>query len=150
MKNPHKSDPLPVLSFRLGTQQYAFPIEDVVEVASMVELVTLPDSPRGVLGIANRRGAMLPVLHLGQLLEHEAAPIDSSTLFIVVTHGGQIAGLVVDEVHQVEYVDAAARQSMPTAGKYIRDIVSHKGQLVQFISVPQVLGIVSEGLIEGR
>jgi chemotaxis signal transduction protein len=93
---------------------------------------------------------MLPVLDLRQLLEQQATLIDSSTLFIVVTHGGKVAGLVVDEVHQVEYVDPGAKQSVPAAGRFIRDIVSHKGQLVQLISVPQLLGAVSEGLIEGR
>jgi chemotaxis signal transduction protein len=150
MNNLPKSDPLPMLTFRLGDQQYALPIDEVVEVASMVELTILPDSATGMLGIANRHGAMLPILDLRQILEQEATSIDSSTLFVVVTHGEGVAGLVVDEVHQVEYVDPGAKQSVPAAGRFIRDIVSHKGQLVQLISVPQLLGTVSEGLIEGR
>jgi len=150
MKNRHKSNPLPVLTFRLGDQKYALPIEDVVEVAAMVELTSIPDSRPGVLGVANRHGSVLTILDLRRLFELEASNIDSSTLFIAVSHEGKMAGLVVDEVYQVEYVDSEAKQALPTAGKYIRDIVSHKGQLVQFISVPQLLGMVDEGVIEGR
>jgi len=148
MKNHHKSDPLPALTFRLGEQPYAVAIEDVVEVASMVELTRLADSPPHMLGVANRHGMMLPIYDLRQIFGHEAAPLDSYTLFIVIAYNGQIAGVVVDEVHQVEYIDPAQRQ--PTAGKYIRDIVSHKGQLVQLISLPQLLASLSEGFIEGR
>jgi|FLYN01.1.fsa_nt_gi purine-binding chemotaxis protein CheW len=146
MKNRPKSEPLPVLTFRLADQLYAAPIDYVVEVASMVELTTLPNSPPGVLGIANRHGSVLPVLDLRRVFELETAPVDSSTLFVVVTHDGQMVGLVVDEVHQVEYVNLDERRA--TAGKYIRDIVSHKGQLVQLIAVPQLLGAVGEGFIE--
>ncbi len=138
MKNHPRNEPLPVLTLRLGEQLYAVTIDDVVEVASMVELTTLPDKPPHMMGIANRHGAMLPVFDLRQIFEQEAAPVDSYTLFIVAVHHGQMAGLVVDEVHQVEYVDLSERQ--PTAGRYIRDIVSHKGHLVQLISLPHLLG----------
>ena len=145
MKNHPRSEPLPVLTFSLGEQPYAVAIEDVIEVASMVELTTMPDRPPHMMGIANRHGTMLPVFDLRQIFEQEAAPVDSYTLFIVAAHQGQMAGLVVDEVHQVEYLDTGERQS--TAGKYIRDIVSHKGHLVQLISLPHLLG---EVLVEDR
>jgi chemotaxis signal transduction protein len=145
MMNPRKSDPQPALTFRLGEQKYALPIEDVVEVAAMVELTSIPESQPGVLGIANRHGSVLTILDLRRLFDLDAATTDSATLFIVASHDGKLAGLVVDEVHQVEYIDSKAKQPIPTAGTYIRDIVSHNGQLVQFISVPQLLGIVDEG-----
>jgi purine-binding chemotaxis protein CheW len=145
MKNHPRNEPLPVLTFRLGEQPYAVGIEDVVEVASMVELTTLPDSPPFMMGYANRHGMMLPVFDLRQIFEQEAASVDSYTLFIVAAHEGQMAGLVVDEVRQVEYMDIGERQA--TAGKYIRDIVSHKGHLVQLISLPHLLG---EVLVEDR
>jgi len=145
MKNHPKNEPLPVLTFRLGEQPYAVAIEDVVEVASMVELTTMPDRPPFMMGIANRHGTMLPIFDLRQIFEQEAASVDSYTLFIVAAHHGQMVGLVVDEVHQVEFIDTGERQ--PTAGKYIRDIVSHKGHLVQLISLPHLLG---EVLVEDR
>lgn len=155
MKN-HANSPVPLLTFRLGDQPYALFIEEVVEVASMVELTVLPDSPPAMLGIANRHGVVLPLFDLRLIFGKEVTPINPSTLFIVATHSGQLAGLVVDDVHQVEYMDRGELRAVPTAGKYIRDIVNHKGQLVQIIALSPLLaallpdGMTDEGLVEDR
>ena len=139
MNNPRpmSSEPQPFLTFSLGEQKYALPIDVVVEVAAMVELAEVADSPPEMSGIANRHGAVLPVFDLRLVFGHEAAPVNLSTLFIVAAHDGQTVGLVVDEVHQVEYIQPSRQSS--TTGKYIHDIVSHKGQLVQLISLPALL-----------
>ena len=133
MKNHPANNAQPFLTFNLGEQQYALPIDVVIEVAAMVELAEMPDSPPEMRGIANRHGVVLPVFDLRLIFGHEAAPINLSTLFIVATYDGQTVGLVVDDVHQVEYIE------QPTAGKYIHDIVSYKGQLLQLISLPALL-----------
>ncbi|MBZ0287863.1 MAG: chemotaxis protein CheW, partial [Anaerolineae bacterium] len=44
----------PFLTFSLGTQRYALAIEEVVEVATMVELVQVAGMPPEVIGVANR------------------------------------------------------------------------------------------------
>lgn len=139
-----------ILTFSLGSQLYALPIEDVIEVAAMVERVILPDAAPEILGVVNRRGAVLPLLDLRRVFRQEAAPVSSSTLFIVAAHQARLAGLVVDEVRQVEYV--APAQNAPTAGKYIRGIISHKQQLIQVISLPSILAafLDHEAAFEGN
>ena len=134
---PMSNEPQPFLTFSLGEQKYALPIDVVVEVAAMVELAEVADSPPEMSGIANRHGAVLPVFDLRRVFGHEATPVNLSTLFIVAAYDGQTAGLVVDDVQQVEYIEPT--HQTPTAGKYIHDIVSHKGQLVQLISLPALL-----------
>ena len=49
----------PVLTFRLATQQYGLPIDQVLEVAAMVALTTVPDAPPEMMGLANRHGEVL-------------------------------------------------------------------------------------------
>lgn len=103
---------LPVLSFRLGEQRYALMIEDVVEVAAMVALAPVPDAPPHLLGVANRHGEVLPMLDLRLMFGLVPQPIEAATLFIVVQYEGQITGLVVDEINQVEYrANLAARST---------------------------------------
>src|SRR5512145_2335708 len=113
-----------ILTFSLGPQIYGLPIEDVVEVAAMVELVEMPDAPPALLGMMNRRGNILPMLDLRQVFNQAATPVSTTTLFIVVAHGLRMAGLVVEEIRQVEYVNLS--QQTPTSGKYIRGIIHHK------------------------
>ncbi|MBI5670679.1 MAG: chemotaxis protein CheW [Chloroflexi bacterium] len=134
MANPA---PTAILTFSLGSQVYALPIEDVVEVAAMVELVTLPDAAPEILGVVNRRGQILPMLDLRRIFKQPAAPVSSANLFIVAAHAGKMAGLVVDEVRLVEYVNSL--ENLSTSGKIIRGIINHKEQLIQIISLPMIM-----------
>lgn len=131
---------LPFLTFNLASQFYALLVEDVVEVAAMVERMPVPDSPPEVLGIINRHGTPLLLVDLRMIFKHSAGPINSATMFVVAGRAGeQQLGLVVDEVHQVEYVDKPQFQELSTSGKYIRGIISYRSQLIPVVSLAALL-----------
>ena len=131
---------LPFLTFNLAAQFYALLVEDVVEVAAMVERMPVPDSPPEVLGIVNRHGTPLLLIDLRMIFKHSAGPITSTTMFVVAGRAGeQQIGLVVDEVHQVEYVDKPQFQELSTSGKYIRGIISYRSQLIPVVSLAALL-----------
>ncbi len=104
-----------------GKQQYAIPVADILEVAAMVRLTPLPDAPPEVLGVINRRGAVIPLLDLRRCLDHPAAPPDLNTLFVVVQGASMIAGLVVDDIKEVAALPAV---NAPPArsGPYVQAI----------------------------
>jgi purine-binding chemotaxis protein CheW len=144
----------PFLTFSLGTQRYAISIDEVVEVAAMVEVTKVAGMPPQVLGVVNRHGSVLPVLDLRPMFRQSTTRITSSTLFIVGVYMGRYAGLVVDEVHQVEYLSLEQVSPAKMGETYIRAIVPHGGQLVQIITLPPLLARVlpeenSEGHIAG-
>jgi len=137
----------PILTFTLGEQYYALPIEDVVEVAAMVELVNLPNAVPGILGIANRHGEVLPVLDLRLVLGGGNAPIDEWTLFVVVGRENRLIGLVVDAVQQVEYIPAAQIYQSAASGKYIRGIISYRQRLIQLIDLLPLMTTYTAGVL---
>lgn len=139
LKTPPASNVLPLLSFRLGEQLYALPIDAVVEVAAMVERVTLPQMPPEALGVANRHGQPLPLLDLRVIFRQPAEPVTSATVFIVAAHGARMAGLVVDEIHQVEYVDARQLSQIDAPAQYIHGIINHKSALMPIIALGALL-----------
>lgn len=130
---------LPFLTFNLDTQFYGLLVEDVIEVAAMVERMPVPDSPPEVLGIINRHGTPLLLIDLRMIFNQKAQPITSATLFVVTGRGQEQLGLVVDEVHQVEYVDKPQFQELSTSGKYIRGIISYRSQLIPVVSLAALL-----------
>lgn len=130
---------LPFLTFNLAAQFYALLVEDVVEVAAMVERMPVPDSPPEVLGIINRHGTPLLLVDLRKIFNQTAQPITSATLFVVAGREREQIGLVVDEVHQVEYVDKLHFQELSTSGKYIRGIISYRSQLIPVVSLSALL-----------
>jgi purine-binding chemotaxis protein CheW len=126
---------LPVLIFNIGDGLYALSIDDIVEVAAMVEMASVPDAPPEILGVVNRHGAIVPMVDLRKVFKQQSAPVLPSTLFIVVENGAGRAGLVVDDVQQVEYVNEAHFEGVSIPGRYIRGMISYKSQLVQLISL---------------
>lgn len=147
----HEAARLPILTFSLGDHLYGLLIEDVVEVSAMVEVTPLPDAPPEVTGIVNRHGAMLPLVDLRLVFKQSATPITSSSLFIVGAGGGQHIGLVVDEVHQVEYVDALQMSDMPSAGRYLHGVINHQSSLIPILALPPLLAafVNSQTVLEG-
>jgi purine-binding chemotaxis protein CheW len=141
MVNPqsHESVRLPLLTFRLGTQRYALLIEDVIEVVAMVEFMSLPDTTPGVPGMVNRHGTLLPLIDLRAVFKHPVSPITSASVFIVAEGGGKQIGLLVDEVQQVDYMDALQMSDAPTSSRYVHGIMSYKEQMISIIALPSLL-----------
>jgi chemotaxis signal transduction protein len=129
------STAFPILTFDVGGEEYGLPIEDVLEVAAMVELRPLSDAPPEILGIADRHGSILLLLDLRQLIRQESSAVTPATLFIVAGQETRCIGLVVDDVYQVEYINSAQISQASITGKYIRGIINHKSRLIQTISL---------------
>jgi purine-binding chemotaxis protein CheW len=130
---------VPILTFSLRGQEYALLVEDVVEVASMVEVVKVADSSPEIVGAISRHGEVLMLIDLRLVMGLEAPPVNVSTLFIVVAHNGRMAGLVVDDVHQVEYISTQQLRNSAASGKYIHGIISYERKLVQIIILDSIL-----------
>lgn len=131
-----------LLTFRLGTQDYALPIEVVVEVAAMVALTTVPGAPAALMGFANRHGEALPVVDVRQLIGLSPHTVTANTLFIVVELAGQRAGLVVDEVYQVKYWRHETAHLARGAGQFIEFIISEGANVLQIMALEPLLTAV--------
>jgi chemotaxis signal transduction protein len=138
---------IPILTFLLGEQYYALFIEEVIEVAAMVELVNVTDAPAGVLGLANRHGAVLLMVDLRTVMGSRRSPIDEWTLFVVASYSEQSIGLVVDEVQQVEYIPVAQVHESTASGKCIRGIISYRQRLIQLVALDALLAEYSSGAV---
>jgi purine-binding chemotaxis protein CheW len=129
---------LAVLTIMLGDQYYALPIDNVVEVAAMVELTTLANASVELLGAANRHGSVLPMLDLRTVLNHEHKPVDDTSLFVVAQSNDQMLGLVVDQILQVEYMTSSAIQ-IAGAGDHIRGVITVQGRMIQVLELASLI-----------
>lgn len=95
------------LTFRLGARLYALPAEEVAEVIRTPAVARLPQSPRGLLGLANLRGSVLPVASLRGLLglADEASGGETSGRALALNGHAPVA-LAVDQVDALVSVDA--------------------------------------------
>jgi len=95
------SDQQSLVTFRLAEQTYALPIEPVVRIIEMVTIMPIPQVDDIVEGIINVHGKAVPVLNLRRHFGLPEAPLQLHTPIILVLFGGQMLGLIVDEVMDV-------------------------------------------------
>ena len=87
------------VGFRIGDEQFVADREQVREVLMLPDTVTrVPGARRWLLGIANLRGHLLPLIDVKLLLGSGRTTLRRTTRVISVNHREVPAGLVVDEV----------------------------------------------------
>jgi twitching motility protein PilI len=87
------------VGFRIGDEQFVAAREQVREVLMLPDGMTrVPGAKRWLLGIANLRGHLLPLVDVKLLLGSGRTTLRRNTRVISVNHREVPAGLVVDEV----------------------------------------------------
>lgn len=87
------------VGFRIGQEQFVASRDHVREVLMLPENMTrVPGAKRWVLGIANLRGHLLPLIDLKMMLGSGRTTVRRNTRVISINHREIPAGLVVDEV----------------------------------------------------
>ena len=103
------------VGFRLGEEQFVASRDQVREVLMLPEAITrVPGAQRWMLGIANLRGHLLPLIDLKMLLGSGRTSLRRATRVISVNHREIPAGLVVDEVQGFRrFMDSEFNDNVP-------------------------------------
>jgi purine-binding chemotaxis protein CheW len=86
-----------VVVFRIADGRFGFRLDDVGEIVRLPSLAHMPLAPRSLLGLANLRGVVLPVVSLRRLIGVPDAPLDETARVIVIERGAPV-GFVVDGI----------------------------------------------------
>jgi len=93
--------------YRLGDRRLASGFGEVVEIITVPALTPIPGGMAWLLGIANVRGNLLPVIDLKQFLDGQRTVIHENQRALVIKQsGGNIAVLVDELMGQRHFVDA--------------------------------------------
>ncbi len=93
------------LQIGLQSQDFGLPLEVVEEILLLPEIAPLPDAPGDVVGIIDRRGQTLPVIHLAKRLGLAEPRCHITDNLVVVNPEGFSVGIIVARV--VEIVEVA-------------------------------------------
>jgi purine-binding chemotaxis protein CheW len=115
---------LTFLVFRLGADEFALPIDAVVEVAQVPAQITrVPKTPKFLEGVVNLRGAVLPVVDQRRRFDMAKAEHPELRRLIVVRTERLRAGLIVDSVSDVLRVAPDAVGEAPALTDEIAQLV---------------------------
>jgi purine-binding chemotaxis protein CheW len=94
------------LTFRANGQLYALSADKVSEVIRLPEVARVPQAPKGLLGLANLRGNILPVASLRGLLGGDETTTGAISNRAIVLEGAAPVALAVDSVEALVTIDA--------------------------------------------
>jgi twitching motility protein PilI len=86
------------IGFRVGGHYLVSSINEVNEILTLPALTVVPGTRGWLLGVANVRGNLVPVIDLKQYLEGERSVLTDSSRILLVRQLGGSVGLLIDEV----------------------------------------------------
>ena len=137
----HRHDPSKTLvGFSVGEVRYAIGIAAVREICNPLALVGLPHAPPAIVGVADYRGEVIPVIDLRARFGLPSAEASRRIKWIVVTIEAHAVALVVDEMLGVFGTAGAGLRPAPPLGggeeaRGIEGVTTHEGGLVFVVDV---------------
>lgn len=118
---------------RIGSEQYAVPVGNVLEVAHLGGLTAVPGTGPAVLGVRNLQGQVLPVFDLARVLGVPRG--GPAPCLVVAEQGGRLAGLAVDEVTGVTPLTGDVQAA---DADYLSQAILGEGSLIGVVDVVRV------------
>ncbi|TKI69283.1 chemotaxis protein CheW [Sulfurimonas crateris] len=94
----HSEDIVQLVGFIIGDEEYAVPILAIQEIIKPFPWTRVPQVPKYVVGVFNMRGAVIPLIDLRLKFGLSPKKHNEDTRFIVMRHGDDIAGFVIDRL----------------------------------------------------
>jgi purine-binding chemotaxis protein CheW len=150
--DPNKS----LVGFIVGDVSYAVPITSVKEIVNPGDLTALPYLSTAVAGVADHRGEVIVVVDLRARFGLGAARDQSRAKWVLVSVGGRVVGLIVDQVTEVFGTGREQLRAAPSLGggedlRGIAGVISHSGALTFVLDVERfeaVTAVVSAEVLK--
>lgn len=139
------------ITFTVKGEIFAINMAPVREIIRVPEMVHVPKSPPSLLGLANLRGQVLPVLDLRRIFGIESREIDEASR-VIVTNFSQTLGFLVDKVSSVinveesEIEDSSQIQSI-VKSEYLKGVIKDKDnkRMIMLLDLEKILRCEFEG-----
>ena len=95
------------VGYRIGSHRLASGFDEVVEILPLPPVTPVPGAQPWMLGVANIRGSLLPIVDLKQFLEGERTVIHEGQRVLIVRQSGGDVAVTIDELYgQRSFVEA--------------------------------------------
>ncbi len=140
-----ESSMIELVSFKLGTEEFATSIHWVNQIIRYQEVTRVPHTPPFVEGVINLRGRVIPVIDLRKRLKIKANNVEMKTRILNIEIEHKIIGFIVDEVTGVSAVPASVIEKTPdiviagVESVYITGVCKLEGRLLILLDFSRIL-----------
>jgi purine-binding chemotaxis protein CheW len=135
------------VTFLISDEAFALNMAPVQEIIRVPQVVKVPKSSPSLIGLANLRGNVLPVINLRTIFGITEKELDESSRVIVVNFG-QIIGFLVDKVASVINVDESKIEEISSDIKSVVKSKFLKGVIKNIAGFDMVMIFDIEKVIE--
>ena len=133
-----------VVAFRIGGQDYCFDLTSVREIRGWTETTKLPHTQPYVQGVINLRGAVVPVIDLGERLGLPPTAPGPRHVVIIAVVGKQTVGLLADVVSDILTARESDLHAVPdvideTVRNFIAGVLVLEGRMIRKLNLARLL-----------
>lgn len=137
---------LQLVSFVVGSEEFAVPILSVQEINRMMEITRVPQSPPFVEGVINLRGQIIPVVDLRKRFGLAVTEMNNDNRVVVVEVAGRVIGFTVDKVNEVLRIDSSIIEPPPSMvsgidSDYVDGVGKLEDRLLILLNVGRLFGL---------
>ncbi len=139
-----------LVSFFMGKQEYALPIEKVKEVIKYIQPTKLPSAPHYLDGIINLRQRVTPIVRLASLLSPDKE-ITGENRFIVVCHqDGLQVGLLVERIATMyrmprEDIEWNVESALAMGSGFVSALIKNRERIISILSIETIVNHLLKG-----
>jgi len=119
-------------------------IYQVQEINRLLDVTTVPHSPKEVLGVINLRGEVVTVVNLRTVLGIEAKAMTPESRNLIVSHDGELIGLCVDRIADILSLSSEDMMPAPTNisavdGRFFTGVFTLDNEIIARLNLFEVL-----------
>ncbi len=117
------------VGYRIGGKRLASGFDEVVEIMPMPQVTPVPGAQPWLLGVANIRGNLLPIVDLKQFLEGERTVLHEGQRVLIVRQPGGDVAVTIDEL----FGQRSFNESQQQAPEVLAQSVLAQGRYAHFV-----------------
>jgi purine-binding chemotaxis protein CheW len=135
---------LQLVTFTMGTEEYAVDILKVQEINRMTEIAKVPNAPDYVEGVINLRGRVIPVVSLRKRFGFDEKASDEQSRIMIMDIQGITIGVIVDAVSEVLRIPSSTVEPTPHVAtslgtEFIQGIAKLEERLIILIEMDMLI-----------
>ena len=132
-----------LVTFRLGSGEYAIDIMQAKEIIKMEKITLIPNAPDFVEGVINLRGNIIPIIDLKKRFNLEEIEGDKNTGIIIVKIEDVDMGIIIDSISKVVSIANSDIQPPPPmlsgiGQKYIKGVGKLEDKLLVVLDLEKL------------
>jgi purine-binding chemotaxis protein CheW len=139
------SQAVPLAVFGLGGEYFGISLATVREFINTQNIRPIPCAPSQIIGNMNLRGEIMTLVDMRPALNLSIATAPHNQA-VVTQIGDVVAGLSIDELHDILYIDRSAFAPVPVANQQsrtglIESTTPYRDTMLSVLNLPQLLNI---------